>query len=501
MEIKPKNNDGGKLFRLIMVNHYDCNEKIAPESPKTRISETIAGISDLDEKTTLVKQGMMASGSLSPVKSPINRSIPVGISSNLIPVKSSPCEVTMAKAETFRSASEILNSGKGTGLREYVIIPGLKLINKNERFCRIKGYEKYCISSEGRVYSEHCKRCREFYDTGDGYKRINLYKSREKKSFAVHRLIAQHFIGKIPERYEVDHLDRTRDHNYSMNLMIKTHKDNMKNASVGGSNRKPVLQYSKYPEYPEDLENPKEFVDEEPIRRFPSATAAAADETVKLKSGNGIGACCRGERKTAGRYRWQFAQLDPEKIFIRRKGENIKCLGIIDGRDFSAYEITDQGRIKHKNRKVERTLCKKSGYDRITLSYKDEDGNIKKCDKRIHRLVAHLFVDGRAEDRNVINHINEVRTANKSSNLEWTTQQENIAHSCGIPVKLVYPNGKIVRYNSLSEAFKKIHITRHGRIKSHFNTGRPRHGYYWYDDSYPIPDTLINSLKSNDLTI
>lgn len=47
----------------------------------------------------------------------------------------------------------------------------------------------------------------------------------------------------------------------------------------------------------------------------------------------------------------------------------------------------------------------------------------------IHRLVAIFFVQGRSEERNIVNHKNGCKLYNNWTNLEWVTKSENTQHA------------------------------------------------------------------------
>lgn len=60
-----------------------------------------------------------------------------------------------------------------------------------------------------------------------GYRSITL----GRKTYLVHRLIAEAFFGGIPENKEVDHIDRNKSNNAVINLRICSHAVNTRNTS------------------------------------------------------------------------------------------------------------------------------------------------------------------------------------------------------------------------------------------------------------------------------
>lgn len=128
---------------------------------------------------------------------------------------------------------------------------------------------------------------------------------------------------------------------------------------------------------------------------------------------------------------------------------------LIEGVD-GEYEVSDQGRVR--NRKTKRVLLPrfdKGGYAFVTLSV-----NKKRKSKTIHRLVALAFVDnpnGYVE----VNHLDEDKTNNRYTNLEWCTRLHNLTHgtarqraakSKSIPVIQYLDGIEIARFDSIKKA-------------------------------------------------
>lgn len=94
----------------------------------------------------------------------------------------------------------------------------------------------------------------------------------------------------------------------------------------------------------------------------------------------------------------------------------------IDGYD-GLYQVSDLGRVRSR----------KSGEWKVRKSVKNKDGYLTVClfkDNKVngffvHRLVASAFIPNSDETKTTINHINEDKTDNRVSNLEWCDRKYN----------------------------------------------------------------------------
>ena len=92
---------------------------------------------------------------------------------------------------------------------------------------------------------------------------------------------------------------------------------------------------------------------------------------------------------------------------------------------FPDYLITSQGRVlslKYGKMRELKPRIDRDGYLDVLL-YK----NGKQYRISIHRLVAQAFIP-KPENKSEVNHIDEDKTNNHVSNLEWMTHKENINH-------------------------------------------------------------------------
>lgn len=111
---------------------------------------------------------------------------------------------------------------------------------KKEKIIQVKDYPNYWVSNLGRVYTKEKsgdlieKESRPTGRTdskGQSYYSISLWYSKQKKKFSIHKLVATHFIGEIPDGYLVDHINCNPEDNYVTNLQIITIRENTARAA------------------------------------------------------------------------------------------------------------------------------------------------------------------------------------------------------------------------------------------------------------------------------
>ena len=100
-----------------------------------------------------------------------------------------------------------------------------------ERWRRIKDYENYLVSNQGRVFhpkSDQFVKLRK--NTKDGYLYVDLCRNGDVKIFAVDRLVALAFIGTTKKKVSVIHNDADKTNNLVSNLKWNTQKENIRYA-------------------------------------------------------------------------------------------------------------------------------------------------------------------------------------------------------------------------------------------------------------------------------
>lgn len=98
-----------------------------------------------------------------------------------------------------------------------------------ENWKDLKGYEgRYKIGSNGEIVNNKGLLMKQHLD-GDGYNIISLYNGKGK-TFRVHRLVVESFIGDVPDGMQVNHIDYNRANNHVENLEIVTRLENVRHS-------------------------------------------------------------------------------------------------------------------------------------------------------------------------------------------------------------------------------------------------------------------------------
>lgn len=145
----------------------------------------------------------------------------------------------------------------------------------------IKDFPGYYVTSCGKVWSyEQSKFLSP--SSNNGYLQVVLTNDEETKTFKIHRLVAMAYIPNIENKPQVDHIDRNRTHNWTSNLRWATA---IENASNKRNNKKVRC-----------IELDKVF-----------NTIMEAERELNINHEN-ISKVCRGKRKTAGKYHWEYVE-------------------------------------------------------------------------------------------------------------------------------------------------------------------------------------------------
>lgn len=163
-----------------------------------------------------------------------------------------------------------------------------------EKWLPVKGYEGfYEISDHGKVRSVKRRGyIMSPYKNNGGYLCIRLSKDNKKKSFTVHRLVAEAFIPNPENLPQINHKNENKTYNLVENLEWCDCRYNLMYGSLPEKRKKlygqAVCMYDKHGRF---------------LKTFRSAREAERQLGV---SHNSILKCCKGESYFAGSFLWRF---------------------------------------------------------------------------------------------------------------------------------------------------------------------------------------------------
>lgn len=116
--------------------------------------------------------------------------------------------------------------------------------------------------------------------------------------------------------------------------------------------------------------------------------------------------------------------------------------------NFENYLISEEGVVISKRGSSHPYL--KKGYLRIRLNKE-----AKRYDFGVHKLVALTYL-GEPKGDFEVNHIDEDKTNNHVSNLEWISHADNVRLARNKPITVMDENGKITTYPSRTALGKAL---------------------------------------------
>lgn len=158
-------------------------------------------------------------------------------------------------------------------------------------FSNIKGFD-YKINTNGQIINNKGHILAQSIGN-NGYYRVHLCKNGKAKWYSVHRLVAETFISNPLHLPEVNHKDENKLNNAVSNLEWCSSKYN----TNYGTRNKRISKTS----INNILSQPVRCIETNII--YPSMREA--QRQTKIFS-TAIGKVCKGERKTAGGYHWEY---------------------------------------------------------------------------------------------------------------------------------------------------------------------------------------------------
>ncbi len=344
-----------------------------------------------------------------------------------------------------------------------------------EGFETLEGFSSYRFNKEGvgKSYRKKYPKLLKPFRNDNGYYFYSTIINDKgvAKSLIRHRIISSIFIPNPENKPYVDHINRIRGDDRIENLRWVDAAENRENCdqeSISNKLRKRIGQFLPDGTFVNEYKNIYE-------------AAGAGDHfrptgikrsIIKNKNIINFEEC---EIKYG--YIWRY--MNSTKIYTLLPGEIKKPIVVKDknGEDLvTTYFITNFGTVINK-RGYPLKWYLNSGYPLVNI-YFNHKGKFKK----IHRLVAISFIEGRTEERNVVNHKDENKLNFRYDNLEWLTTGENNEYSIKYK-KINQHDMNTGEYIRTFESAKEVSISIPGYnptvIRADCKTEFNAYGYRW----------------------
>ena len=198
-----------------------------------------------------------------------------------------------------------------------------------ERILNVKGID-YIVREDGKIFSTHNRGRAKYHQeikqrmNSDGYMCITVGKTGNRTVASVHRLVAKAFIPNPLNLPEVNHKDGhrkdfnfagTKENNYEDgNLEWVDRKENMLHASRTGlinkdSKKRKISTALNQKKSVEKALRPVALLDDENNILSIFRSIKIAGEITNIPQQN-IGEVCRGNRDSAGGFKWEYVDKD-----------------------------------------------------------------------------------------------------------------------------------------------------------------------------------------------
>jgi len=279
----------------------------------------------------------------------------------------------------------------------------------NKEWKIIPNFSNYMASESGKIKNKTTEYVLEPCVNIYGYQRISLKNDQGKiKSIATHILVALTWIPNPEKKATVNHKNKIKTDNRVENLEWATYKEQNVHK----------VQFDKENNIKNNI--PKrgiwkcDPITKQRIKYYESISQFSMVLKGKARSCSSIALCASGKRNTAYGFFWEYDQKEkpPDKI----KDEKWKLYKKINK---SIYYISDNGRVKNKNKILKLNNTNNRGYLFVAINNKKH---------MIHIMVAKKFIQN-INNYPMVNHKDGDMKNNHVSNLEWITNRLNAIHA------------------------------------------------------------------------
>lgn len=306
---------------------------------------------------------------------------------------------------------------------------------KGEIWKEINGFSNYKISNMARVQNITTKIILKHIERD--YINVNLYNNKKLKRFAIHRLIATHFIDNPDNKKVVNHKNGNKFDNRIENLEWTTTSENIQHAHdnglIKGSSLKVKIQ---------KINSKTKQI----LQEWDSVSQALKELAIP----NTIFSRYLRDKVIVDNV--YFVRINPEV-----KTDNNPQEGEIwkESKLEPGYFVSNKGQVKNSKNKI---------MSQNNRTYKSVDIKSKKfC---VHKLVADAFLPN-PTNYIIVNHIDHNKFNNNLENLEWCDQKHNTNEAVKMgAIKTRQINqydlkGNLIKqWKSATEACKELNLSR-----------------------------------------
>lgn len=288
-----------------------------------------------------------------------------------------------------------------------------------------------------------------------GYRIMKPFNMGKRAHMSWARFVYECHHGLVPDDHQIDHINANKTDNRLANLqcLSKTEHTKKTYASNPDVGRKRGIKHQRTVS--------RKCTKSDEISLFQSVTLAADGTPNSIRSK--ISACLSNRRKSHAGYTWCYVDNGA------MNGEVWCCLR---DRNMKGIEVSNLGRVKNKRGRISFGHAKDS-YMKVNINQKTVS---------VHTLVCTAFSGLKPTPTSSVDHINRIRTDNRSENLRWSSPIKQSANMSTNVMCMKYSktDGAVLgSYVSIAEAARDNKLHYGSVYAACIGKSKSSGGYHW----------------------